>query len=102
MKKHLKTINKLYDDRMELILPQYFMRYIDFLQVGKRLTAKAFSKFGTVDFNTLIISSPLEDSFLIELDYNSIKLNSADTIPFPPCLSNAEFDAQICFRNFST
>lgn len=75
------TISKLYDDRIELVLPQYFMRYIDHLQVGKKLTAKAFSKFGTVDFNTLIISSPLEDSFLIELDYNAIKLNSADTIP---------------------
>ena len=50
------TIDKVLDDRLALILPQYFMRYIEFLQVGKNLTAKAFSKIGTIDFNTVIIS----------------------------------------------
>lgn len=74
------TVNKVYDDRLELILPQYFMRYLNFLQVGCKLTAKVFSKIGTIDFNTVVISSPLEDSFLIELDYNSMKLSSGNEI----------------------
>lgn len=74
-------IEKLYDDRMDLVLPQYFMRYIERLQVGARLTAKVFSKFGTIDFNTVIIASPLEDNFTIELDYNAIKLTEGSAIP---------------------
>ena len=75
------TVEKVYDDRVDLTLPQYFMRYVEFLQVGKTLTAKAFSKFGTVDFNTIIMSSPLEDSFTIELDYNSVKLTTGEEMP---------------------
>lgn len=75
------TIEKVYDDRIDLTLPQYFMRYVEFLQVGNTLTAKAFSKLGTVDFNTIIISSPLEDSFTIELDYNSVKLTTGEELP---------------------
>lgn len=74
-------IESVRDDRIELNLPQYFMRYVDYLQVGKKLTAKAFSKFGTIDFNTIIITSPLEDSFMIELDYNSIKLTPGKDMP---------------------
>lgn len=74
-------IEKVYDDRLYLDLPKYFMRYIECLRVGMRLTAKVFSKLGTIDFNTVIISSPLEDNFVIELDYNSIKLNSGNDIP---------------------
>lgn len=74
-------IEKVMDDRLNLILPQYFMRYVEFLQVGKRLTAKAFSKFGTVDFNTIVISSPLEDSFTIEMDYNSLRLTPGTEMP---------------------
>lgn len=75
------TVDKVYDDRLDLVLPQYFMRYIDFLQVGSRLTAKAFSKLGTIDFNTVVISSPLEDNFTIELDYNAVKLTPGDEMP---------------------
>lgn len=74
-------IEKVYDDRLDLVLPQYFMRYIECLQVGAKLTAKAFSKLGTVDFNTVIISSPLEDNFTIELDYNSVKLTEGNELP---------------------
>lgn len=74
------SIEKVFSDRLDLVLPQYFMRYVEFLQVGKRLTAKVFSKFGTVDFNTIVISSPLEDHFTIELDYNSIKLTSGSEL----------------------
>ena len=77
----LCTVEKVFDDRLQLILPQYFMRYINFLQVGKKMTVKAFSKLGTVDFNSLIISSPLEEHFLIEMDYNSIKLTPGSEIP---------------------
>ena len=40
------AIEQVFDDRLSLLLPQYFMRYIDFLQVGAQLTAKAFSKLG--------------------------------------------------------
>ena len=53
------SIETIDSDRLGLLLPQYFMRYIEFLQVGKELTAKVFSKVGTVDFNTIVISSPL-------------------------------------------
>lgn len=76
------NIEKIYDDRFDLVLPQYFMRYIDSLQVGNTLTAKVFSKLGTIDFNTIIISSPLEECFSIEVDYNALKLNPGGETPF--------------------
>ena len=75
------NIDKIYEDRLVLNLPQYFMRYINYLQVGNKVTAKVFSKLGTIDFNTVIISSPLEDAFSIELDYNSLKLTPGNDIP---------------------
>lgn len=75
------TIEKIYDDRLELALPQYFMRYIDSLQVNSIVTAKVFTKLGTIDFNSVIIKSPLEDEFVIEFDYNAIKLTAGENIP---------------------
>lgn len=77
----LCTIEKIYDDRLELALPQYFMRYIDSLQVNSKVTAKVFTKLGTIDFNSVIIKSPLEDEFVIELDYNALKLTTGENIP---------------------
>ncbi len=74
------SIDAIFDDRLILVLPQYFMRYVEFLQVGMKLTAKAFSKIGTIDFNTVIIASPLEELFTIELDRNSLKINSNEDI----------------------
>ena len=67
-------VNDVLDDRMTLELPNYFMRYIEYLEVGKPLTVKLFTRLGTIDFNTVVITSPLEDNFTIELDYNAIKL----------------------------
>lgn len=84
------SIDKVYDDRLDLVLPQYFMRYIDFLQVGSRLTAKAFSKLGTIDFNTVVMCSPLEDTFTIELDYNSLKLTPNEKIPVISAIEQLE------------
>lgn len=75
------TIENIYDDRLAITLPKYFMRYIDCLEVGNKLTIKIFSKVGTLDFNTVIISSPMEDEFSVELDYNAIKLTAAEEIP---------------------
>ena len=77
----LCSISEIKDDRLVINLPQYFMRYIEFLEVGKRLTVKVFSKIGTLDFNTVVITSPMEDNFEIELDYNAIKLTSGDDMP---------------------
>ena len=74
------TVQKIFDDRLVIELPQYFMRYINYLEVGKKLTVKVFSKIGTLDFNTVIISSPLEDEFAVELDYNAMKLKEGDEI----------------------
>ncbi len=68
------VITEVLDDRISVELPKYFMRYIEFLEVGKPLTVKIFSKMGTVDFNTVVITSPLEEHFTIELDYNAVKL----------------------------
>ena len=81
------------DDRLIINLPQYFMRYIDHLQVGCTLMAKAFSKFGTIDFNTIVISSPLEDCFSIELDYNSLKLTSSEDFPYIDAVENLQIKA---------
>lgn len=75
------TISDVEEDRMAIELPPYFMRYIEFLEVGKTLTIKVFSKVGTLDFNTIIISSPLEDNFSVELDNNAIKLTPSEEIP---------------------
>ena len=83
-------VEKVYDDRLDLTLPQYFMRYIEFLQVGKNLTAKAFSKIGTIDFNTVIISSPLEEKFTIELDANSLKLTTGESLPVIKAVEHLE------------
>ena len=82
------TIAKVFDDRINIELPQYFMRYIDYLDVGKRLTIKVFSKFGTVDFNGIVISSPLEEEFSVELDYNAMKLTPGDEIPCIEAIEN--------------
>ncbi|MCQ2739453.1 MAG: flagellar brake domain-containing protein [bacterium] len=84
------TIEEVSDDRLILNLPQYFMRYINFLQTGCNLTAKAFSKNGTVDFNTIVISSPLEDVFSIELDYNSVKFTANNELPLVNATENIE------------
>lgn len=75
------TISKVFDDRINIDLPPYFMRYIDFLDVGKRLTLKVFSKIGTIDFNGIVINSPLEDDFTVELDYNAMKLTPGEELP---------------------
>lgn len=75
------VISKVLEDRIIIELPQYFMRYIEFLDVGCKLTVKVFSKIGTVDFNTVVISSPLEDDFSVELDYNALKLTPNEEIP---------------------
>ncbi len=76
------TISQILDDRLVIDLPPYFMRYIAYLEVGCRLTVKVFSKLGTVDFNTIVITSPLEDNFSVELDYNAMKLTPGKDIPF--------------------
>lgn len=83
-------IDTIENDRLILVLPQYFMRYVDLLQVGTSLTAKVFSKLGTIDFNTIVITSPLEDYFSIELDYNALKLNDGDDIPMVGAMENIE------------
>ncbi len=83
-------IKEVYDDRLIIEPPQYFMRYVESLQPGCSLTAKVFSKIGTIDFNTMVISSPLEDSFEIELDYNAIKLTEGSEIPVVSAVENLE------------
>ncbi len=75
------TISQILEDRIAIELPPYFMRYIEFLDVGCKLTVKAFSKIGTVDFNTIVITSPLEDEFSVELDYNALKLTPGEELP---------------------
>ncbi len=76
------SISQILADRLVIELPPYFMRYIEYLEVGKRLTVKVFSKLGTIDFNTVVITSPLEESFSVELDYNAMKLTPGKDIPF--------------------
>ena len=75
------TIAQLLEDRIVIDLPPYFMRYIEFLDMGCKLTVKVFSKLGTVDFNTIIIISPLEEAFSVELDYNAMKLTPGEELP---------------------
>ena len=75
------TVSKVLDDRIDIELPQYFMRYIEYLDVGKKLTVKVFSKIGTIDFNTVVITSPLEEVFSVEMDYNAMKFTPDEEIP---------------------
>ena len=82
------SIAKVYGDRMVIDLPNYFMRYIEYLEVGKKLTIKVFSKVGTIDFNTIIISAPLEDEFCVELDYNAMVLTEGSDVPVVSALEN--------------
>lgn len=84
------SVEKVLDDRLDLILPQYFMRYIEFLQVGCKITAKAFSKLGTIDFNSVVIYSALEDTFTIELDYNSVRLTPGKELPVVSAIERLE------------
>ena len=97
------AIDNVSDDRLNLALPPYFMRYVEFLQVGKKLTAKAFSKLGTIDFNTVVISSPLEDYFTIEMDYNSVRLTSGEMLPLIKTIEPLEIqrsDAVLKIKTF--
>ncbi len=93
-------ISQVYEDRIVIELPQYFMRYINFLDVGCKLTVKVFSKIGTVDFNTIVISSPLEDEFSVELDYNAMKLTPNEEIPVVNAVEtlNITMDDERVFR----
>lgn len=76
------TISKIFEDRLVIDLPPYFMRYIQYLEVGSKLTVKIFSKLGTIDFNTVVISSPLEeDDFSVEFDEESLKLTPGTDFP---------------------
>lgn len=75
------TIESVLEDRIVIELPPYFMRYIEFLQEGCGLTIKVFSKLGTIDFNTVVITSPMEDEFSVELDYNAMKLTPGEELP---------------------
>ena len=83
-------IEEIFNDRLHLQLPKYFMRYVNFLKTGVSVMAKAFTKLGTVDFNSIIISSPLEESFTIELDYNSLHLNTNKETPHIKASENLE------------
>ena len=75
------TITNILEDRLVVELPPYFMRYIEFLDVGCPLTVKVFSKMGTIDFNTVVINSPFEDEFALELDYNAMRFTPNEEIP---------------------
>ncbi len=76
------TISKILEDRIVIDLPPYFMRYIEYLEVGSKLTVKVFSKLGTIDFNTVVITSPLEeDDFSVEFDEDALKLTPGEEIP---------------------
>lgn len=76
------TISKILEDRLVIDLPPYFMRYIEYLEVGSKLTVKVFSKLGTIDFNTVVISSPLEEEdFSVEFDEEAMKLTPGSDIP---------------------
>ena len=86
---------ELYSDRMMIDLPPYFMRYIEYLDVGCPLTVKVFSKLGTVDFNTIVITSPLEDNFEVELDYNAICLTPGEQMP----VINASLPVNLFFND---
>lgn len=77
-------------DRLVLSPPPYFMRYVDCLQIGMNLVAKIFSKLGTIDFSSLVISSPLEDDFEIEFDCNSVKLTENSEIPVVSAVESLE------------
>lgn len=79
---------ELYDDRLNIDLPQYFMRYIQYLEVGCNLTIKVFSKMGTIDFNAIVISSPLEDDFSVEFDSNAMRFTPKDEIPVIKAMEN--------------
>ena len=74
------TVSEVLEDRLRIELPPYFMRYIEFLDAGRQLTIKVFSKIGTIDFNTVVISSPLEENFEIEFDTNSLKLTPGEEL----------------------
>ena len=82
-------INDVFDDRLVVELPPYFMRYIEYLDVGCVLTAKIFSKLGTIDFNSIVICSPLEEGHLvIELDVNALKFTPGDKLPVIDSIEN--------------
>ena len=97
-------INDVFDDRLIVELPAYFMRYIEYLDVGCILTAKIFSKMGTIDFNTIVISSPLEEGHLeIEFDVNALKLTPSSELPIIDSIENLKIirkDGEINTQTF--
>ena len=86
------TIADVFDDRLIVELPAYFMRYVEYLDVGCILTAKVFSKLGTIDFNSIVISSPLEEGHLeMELDVNALKFTPSNEIPVIDSIETFKF-----------
>ena len=97
-------INDVFDDRLIVDLPAYFMRYIEYLDVGCTLTVKIFSKMGTIDFNSIVISSPLEKEHLeIEFDVNALKLTPSSEMPVIDSIENLKIirkDGEINTQTF--
>ncbi len=93
-------IEKIYFDRLKLILPKAASRYNPYLKAGKKITINVFSHLGILEQESIIITSPLEKEFTVEYDIDAIEINnrrrikrysaSCDLIIFRPLLGNIE------------
>src|SRR5574344_618315 len=77
-------IEKIYYDRIALALPKAFSRYSDYLKVSKEIKIMVFSHAGIVSFDSIIITSPMENEFTVEYDPDSVKIQNARKSPRYP------------------
>ena len=55
-----------------------------------------------MDFNTVVIYSPLEDTFTIEMDYNSMRLTAGSEIPLIKAVEHLEIILPDGIKNVKT
>lgn len=93
-------IEKIYYDRLILGLPKAADRYTPYLKAGNSIVVNVFSHAGVLVQDSVILTSPLEKSFTIEYDADSIRIENrrrtkrysanCDLIIFRPLLGNIE------------
>ena len=93
-------IEKIFYDRLSLGLPKAADRYTPYLKTGNPITINVFSHAGVLIQDSIILTSPLEQSFTIEYDADSIRTENrrrtkrysanCDLIIFRPLLGNIE------------
>lgn len=67
-------IKEIQNDRISLIFPEDMMAYADYFAESTEIPVKICTPTGLKTFDTIIINSPLEDEFVIELSEDIVDI----------------------------